>query len=55
LDTNYSYDGIKTVADVQKVLKKNDDAWNYLVMACDGKPFDVMTSEMESKVFKGWC
>jgi hypothetical protein len=38
LDTNYSDDGITTLTDVQKALnKKNDDAWNYLVMVCNGK------------------
>jgi hypothetical protein len=38
LDTNYSDDGITTLTDVQKALnKKNDDAWNYLVMGCNGE------------------
>jgi hypothetical protein len=55
LDTDYSYDGILTLTDAQKGLKKkNDNAWNYLVMAFGGKPFDIITSEMESNTFQGW-
>ena len=50
LDNDYSYENeSKDLTEDQKLLKKkNDDAWNYLVMACDGEPFDIITSETET-------
>jgi hypothetical protein len=41
--------------DIQKTFnKKNDDAWNYLVMACNGEPFGIINSEMGSNSFRAW-
>jgi hypothetical protein len=34
--------------------KMKDDACNYLVMACDGEPFDIVTSKMETNAFTSW-
>jgi hypothetical protein len=56
LETDYSCEGWSTLAltDNQKSQeKKNDDAWNFLVMACENKPFDLITCEIESNAFKG--
>jgi hypothetical protein len=56
LEMDYAYDGwTTTLDDDQKAKKKKkDDAWNYLVMACKGKPFDIITSKTESNAFIGW-
>jgi hypothetical protein len=58
LDNNYSFEATgRTVPldDAQKALKKmNDDAWNYLVMTCNGEPFDIIMSEMETNTYRGW-
>jgi hypothetical protein len=34
--------------------KMNDDAWNYVVMACNGEPFDIITSQMETNADTAW-
>jgi hypothetical protein len=52
LDSGYPFEatGRRTVPldDAQKALKKkNEDACNYSMMACDGEPFDIITSETE--------
>jgi hypothetical protein len=55
LDANYSCKCISTLlADDKLLKKKNNNAWYYLVMACDGEPFDIITSETESNAFRGW-
>jgi hypothetical protein len=56
LETNYAYDGWMTALtdDQKSKKKKNDDAWNYLVMACENKPFDIINFETESNAFTGW-
>ena len=56
LENDYGYDNWTTAltTDEEANKKKNDDAWNYLVMACENEPFDIITSETESNAFTGW-
>jgi hypothetical protein len=55
LEAGYSFHGINILTDAQKALKKkNGNAWNYLVMACNGKQFDIITSETEMNAYQGW-
>ena len=54
-DLSYEEEETKSLSVSQIAEKKlNDDAWNYLVMACNGEPFDIITSETETNAFKGW-
>jgi hypothetical protein len=56
LENDWAYDAWTTElsADEKENKKKNDDAWNYLVMACDGEPFDIITSDTETNASIAW-
>jgi hypothetical protein len=34
--------------------KLNDEAWNYLVMACENEPFDIITSKTVASAYIAW-
>jgi hypothetical protein len=56
-DLNLSHENsVSATLSVPKAAEKkmNDDAWNYLVMACDGKPFNMITLEMEVNAHAAW-
>jgi hypothetical protein len=56
LENDWAYDGWTTALtnDKKANKKKNDDAWNYLVMACENEPFDTITSKTETNASIAW-
>jgi hypothetical protein len=54
LDVDMAYDNIVSttlLVDTLAEKKMNDDAWNYFLMACDGKSFDMITLETEINAY----
>jgi hypothetical protein len=56
LENDWAYDAWTTTLTADEVANKklNDKAWNYLVMACEDEPFDIITSDTESNAWIAW-
>jgi hypothetical protein len=54
LETDQDIKGVIVTDEGKKKKKQNSDAWNYLVMACEAEPFDIITSETETSAFIAW-
>jgi hypothetical protein len=56
LENDWAYDGWTTTLTTDKKANKkmNDEPWNYLVMACENEPFDIITSQTETNAHVAW-